>query len=66
MATTIPLPLGKYAIQEITAPNFYLLDDSVFYGEIKKHDDVIKFEVLNNPADIAVTVEKRGDTEAKV
>jgi len=66
VAVTIPLPLGKYAIQEITAPKFYLLDDSVFYAEIKKHDDVVKFEVLNNPADIAVTVEKRGDVEAKV
>ena len=64
IATTIDLPLGKYVIQEITAPKYYVLDDSVFYGEIKLHGDVVRFEVLNTSSDIAVTVEKRGNVEA--
>jgi uncharacterized surface anchored protein len=64
IATTKDLPLGKYAIQEITAPDFYVLDDSVFYGEIKLHGDVVKFEVLNTPAVLGVTIEKTGNVEA--
>ena len=60
------LPLGRYAIRETAAPEFYLLDDSVFYADIKLDGDLIRFEVQNDPADIAVTVEKRGDDEAKV
>ncbi|MDL2232164.1 hypothetical protein LJC63_01105 [Ruminococcaceae bacterium OttesenSCG-928-L11] len=64
IAESIDLPLGKYAIQEITAPEHYLLDDGVFYSEVKLHDDVVRFEVLNHSAEIAVTVEKRGNEEA--
>ncbi len=64
MATSKDLPLGRYAIQEITAPDFYVLDDSVFYAEIKLHGDLVRFEVLNKPAEIGVTIEKRGNVEA--
>jgi len=64
IATTKDLPLGKYAIQEITAPKYYVLDDSVFYAEIKLHGDVVRFEVLNTPVVIGVSVEKRGNVEA--
>jgi len=64
IATTKPLPIGKYAIQEKKSPDYYILDDSIFYAEIKLHNDVVRFEVLNDPADISVTVEKRGNVEA--
>ena len=64
VATSKDLPLGIYRIREITAPKHYLLDDKVFYAEIKVHDDLVKFEVLNEPADISVTVQKYGNYEA--
>jgi len=64
VATSKLLPMGVYGIREITAPKHYLLDDKVFYAEIKVHDDFVKFEVLNEPADISVTVQKYGNYEA--
>ncbi|GHU80099.1 hypothetical protein FACS1894191_4510 [Clostridia bacterium] len=64
IAETKDLPLGKYAIQEVKSPEHYILDDTVFYGEIKLHGDVVRFEVLNTSSDISVTVEKRGNVEA--
>ena len=66
VANSGPLPLAKYAIREIKSPDFFILDDSVFYAEIKLPGDVVKFEVLNNSADIAVSIDKRGDTEGKI
>ena len=64
MATSRYLPLGRYAIREIESPDFWLLYDGIFYAEIRLHGDLIRFEVLNHPADINVTVEKRGNQEA--
>jgi hypothetical protein len=64
IAQTKPLPMGRYAIRETKSADFYVLDDSVFYADIKLHGDVVRFEVLNEPAEIHVTVEKRGNVEA--
>lgn len=63
-AVSKPLPLGVYAIREVTAPKHYLLDGKVFYAEIKVHNDLIQFEVLNANEEIKVTVEKYGNIEA--
>ncbi|MDL2232060.1 hypothetical protein LJC63_00580 [Ruminococcaceae bacterium OttesenSCG-928-L11] len=63
IATTIDLPLGTYGIKETEAPDYFFTEGKVFYAEIKLHGDVVKFEVLNTPADISVTVEKRGNVE---
>ncbi len=59
IATTKPLPLGTYGIKEVSAPEHYFTEGKVFYAEIK----MIRFEVLNNPAELGVTVEKRGNVE---
>jgi len=64
IAVSRDLPLGRYAIQEITSPDFYLLYDGVFYADIRMHGDLIQFEVLNHPADLEVTIDKRGNVEA--
>ncbi len=63
VATSIDLPLGKYAIRETESAEYYLLDDSVFYGELKLHGDLVRFEVLNKSAILDVTIEKRGNVE---
>ena len=66
IAVTRDLPLGRFAIRETRAPEFWLLYDGVFFAEIRAHDDLIQFEVLNYPADIAVTIEKRGPAQVSV
>ena len=55
IATSRPLPLGIYGIREITAPEHYLLNDKVFYAEIKVHNDLVQFEVFNENEEIDVT-----------
>jgi len=55
---------GRYAIREIRSPSGYILNGAVFYAEIRNHGDVIRFEVLNEPEDINITVTKRGNEEA--
>jgi hypothetical protein len=66
VATSKLLPVGIYGIREIAAPRHYVLSDNVFYAEIKLHDDLIRFEVMNTPADLSVTVQKHGNFEAIV
>lgn len=63
IAVSKPLPLARFAIREIESPDYYLLSNVVFYADLKKHDDTVEFEVENEPADISVTVEKRGNVE---
>ncbi|MEY8357699.1 SpaA isopeptide-forming pilin-related protein [Anaerotruncus colihominis] len=63
VATSKPLPLATYAIKETASPEYYLRDEKVFYATLKIHNDLVRFEVLNQPADVHVTVEKRGNME---
>ena len=63
VAKSKDLPLGKYAIKEITPPKYYTTDGKPFYAEIKVAGDLIKFEVENIPTDISTTVQKRGNVE---
>ena len=64
IAVSRDLPLGRYALREITSPEFYLICGGVFYADIRVHGDLVRFEVLNHPADINVTIDKRGNVEA--
>jgi len=63
VATSKPLPLATYAIKETASPEYYLRDEKVFYATLKIHNDLVRFEVQNQPADVNVTVEKRGNME---
>jgi hypothetical protein len=58
------LPPGRYAIRETRSPSGYILGGEIFYAEIRNHGDIIRFEVLNTPYDINLTVTKRGNEEA--
>ncbi len=64
IATSPPLSLGVYGIREIAAPAGYQLNDTVFFGEIKLHEDLLQFEVLDENEELRVTVEKYGNIEA--
>ena len=63
VAASKPLPLATYAIKETSSPEYYLTDGKVFYATLKVADDLVRFEVLNESADVNVTVEKRGNVE---
>jgi len=64
VAISSMLPLGRYAIREVESPDFWLLYEGIFYADIRMHGDLIRFEVLNHPADLEVTIDKRGNVEA--
>jgi len=64
VALSKELPVGTYGIKEISAPDYYYTDGELFYAEIKHHEDLIRFEVLNKAQDISVSVEKRGNVQA--
>lgn len=64
IANSKELPAGKvFGIREITAPKYYMLNEQVFYAEIKKPDDLIKFEVLDESEELGVDVQKFGNIE---
>lgn len=64
IATSKPLPLGRYAIKEVESPDGWLINDTVFYGDIKVDGDLIQFVVEDAAAKIRTHVEKRGVAEA--
>lgn len=63
VAKSKDLPLGKYAIKEITSPKHYMTDGKPFYAELKVAGDLVKFEVENTPTDISTTIQKRGNLQ---
>lgn len=62
VAASGPLPLGRYKIREITAPDYYQLNTTEFEVELKVPNDVVQVEVLNSSANIATSVKKQGNT----
>ena len=58
------LPLGVYGIKEVSSPDYFITDGEMFYAELKIHDDLVKFKVVNKPVHVETTVEKRGNVEA--
>lgn len=63
VAISKDLPLGKYAIKEITPPKHYMTDGEIIYVELKVANDLIKLKVENAPSEIDTTVQKRGNVE---
>lgn len=63
-AITKELPMGVYGIKEVAAPEYYFTDGEVFYAELKVDGDLVRFEVKNQPKEISVSIEKRGNVEA--
>ena len=64
VATSKLLPLQIVGIREVQAPEHYLLNGKVFWAEIKKHGDVVKFVVENANEEVGVDVKKIGNIEA--
>ena len=62
VAASGPLPIGRYKIREITAPDYYQLNTTEFEVQLKVPNDVVQVEVLNNTANISTSVKKQGNT----
>lgn len=57
IANSKDLPAGEiFGIREITAPDFYLINPQVLYAEVKKPDDLIRFEILDANEEISLNV----------
>ena len=64
IATSRLLPLGIYGIREVSAPEYYLLNDKVIFVELKVHNDLIQLTVEDANEEIEVDVQKIGNVEA--
>ena len=62
VAASDPLPIGRYKIREVTAPDYYQLNTTEFEVQLKVPNDVVQVTVLNSTANISTSVKKQGNT----
>ena len=60
IATSKPLPLGRYIIRETKAPNFYSYNQNAIEAEIEFVGQIVRIEVLNSSLYTNVSIKKRG------
>ncbi|MCL2773474.1 MAG: SpaA isopeptide-forming pilin-related protein, partial [Oscillospiraceae bacterium] len=63
-AVSKPLPLGRYTITEVKAPQYYILSDMELDVEIEFATQIIKREFRDYSANLGVYVKKVGNVEA--
>jgi uncharacterized repeat protein (TIGR01451 family) len=63
-AVSKPLPLGRYLVREVQAPQWYKLSTQTLDIELEFNAQIIKTEFLNYSANTGVTIRKTGNIEA--
>ena len=63
-AVSKPLPLGRYTVKEVQAPQWYRLSTEEMDIEIEFATQIIKRDFLNYPANTGVKIRKVGNYEA--
>ena len=63
VAASKPLSLGRYKIVEVTAPAYFQLDPTVFDVTLEYSGQIIKLSAYDKPADLGVSITKRGNAE---
>jgi uncharacterized repeat protein (TIGR01451 family) len=63
-AVSKPLPLGRYIIKEVQAPQWYKISAQTLDIEIEFATQIIKLEFMNYSANTGVTIRKTGNQEA--
>lgn len=59
-AVSMALPLGRYTVREVQAPDNYKLNDTIYDIELEHAGQIIRLEVLNESVKLGVSVEKKG------
>lgn len=49
------VPYGKYIIHEIEAPTGYILNGAIFYATVSKNEEVVTFDLTNQPTVVEVS-----------
>ena len=65
VAASGPLPLGRYFVTEVSAPNYYQLSGEKMDAEIEYPSQIIKLSAYNKPASLGVTIKKSGNYEVQ-
>jgi len=60
MAVSRPLPLGRYFVEEVQAPQFYVLSTRVMDITIEFATQIVRLEFANQSANLGVSVTKTG------
>jgi uncharacterized surface anchored protein len=63
-AVSKPLPLGRYIVKEVQAPQWYKLSDKALDVDLEFATQIIKLEYLNYSANTGVKIRKTGNNEA--
>ena len=63
VAASRPLPLGRYKIQEVTAPAYWQVDPTVHDITLEYAGQIIKLSAYDKPSNLGVTITKRGNAE---
>lgn len=63
VAASRPLPLGRYKIQEVTAPAYWQVDPTVHDVTLEYPGQIIKLSAYDKPSNLGVTITKRGNAE---
>ena len=63
VAASRPLPLGRYKIQEVTAPAYWQVDPTVHDVTLEFAGQIIKLSAFDKPSNLGVTITKRGNAE---
>ena len=63
-AISSPLPLGRYIVKEVQAPQYYILSDKELDIEIEFATQIIKQDFVNYSANTGVSIKKTGNVEA--
>ena len=63
VAASRPLPLGRYKIQEVSAPAYWQVDPTVHDVTLEFAGQIIKLSAFDKPSNLGVTITKRGNAE---
>ena len=63
VAASRPLPLGRYKIQEVSAPAYWQVDPTVHDVTLEFAGQIIKLSAFDKPSNLGVTITKRSNAE---
>ena len=59
-AVSKTLPLGRYLVNEVKAPDYYGINPNTIDCTIEFHNQILRYEVTDEPLETGVSITKRG------